>query len=153
MNRVLAVHQEDLDCVVEPGVTRKALNEHLRHDGLFFPLDPGADASLGGMAATRCSGTNAVRYGTMKDVVLALKVVLASGEIMSTARRARKSSAGYDLTRLIVGCEGTLGVITELTLKLYGIPEAIASGVCPFPSVDAACRAAILTIQSGIPVA
>src|SRR5436190_12435384 len=153
MKRVIAVHQEDLDCVVEPGVTRKALNDHLRHDGLFFPLDPGADASLGGMAATRCSGTNAVRYGTMKDVVLALEVVLANGEVMRTARRARKSSAGYDLTRLIVGSEGTLGVITELTLKLQGIPEAIASGVCPFPSVEAACRAAILTIQSGIPVA
>jgi D-lactate dehydrogenase (cytochrome) len=153
MNRVLAVHAEDLDCVIEPGITRKALNEQLRDKGVFFPIDPGADASLGGMAATRASGTNAVRYGTMKDNVLALKVVLANGEVMSTAHRAKKSSAGYDLTRLMIGAEGTLGVITELTLRLTGIPEAIASGVCPFPSVEAACNAAILAIQSGIPVA
>jgi D-lactate dehydrogenase (cytochrome) len=153
MNKVLAVHAEDLDCMIEPGITRKALNEHLRDQGVFFPIDPGADASLGGMAATRCSGTNAVRYGTMKDNVLALKVVLPSGELMTTARRAKKSSAGYDLTRLIIGSEGTLGVITELTLKLAGIPEAIAGGVCPFPSVEACCNATIMTIQSGIPVA
>ncbi len=153
MNRILAVHAEDLDCVIEPGVTRKMLNEHLRDQGLFFPIDPGADASLGGMAATRASGTNAVRYGTMKDNVLSMKVVLANGEIMTTSRRARKSSSGYDLTRLIVGSEGTLGVIVELTLKLQGIPEAIAAGICPFPSVEAACNATILTIQSGVPVA
>ena len=153
MNRVLAVHAEDLDCVIEPGVTRKQLNEYLHDQGVFFPIDPGADASLGGMAATRASGTNAVRYGTMKDNVLALKVVLANGEVMSTARRAKKSSAGYDLTRLMVGSEGTLGIITELTLRLAGIPEAILSGTCPFPSVEAACNATIQTIQSGIPVA
>jgi len=153
MNKVLAVHAEDLDCVIEPGITRKALNEHLRDQGLFFPIDPGADASLGGMAATRASGTNAVRYGTMKDNVLALKAVMANGEVMTTARRAKKTSAGYDLTRLLVGSEGTLGIITELTLKLSGIPEAISGGVCPFPSVEACCNATIQTIQTGIPVA
>jgi D-lactate dehydrogenase (cytochrome) len=153
MNRVLAVHAEDLDCVVEPGITRKQLNEYLRDQGLFFPIDPGADASLGGMAATRASGTNAVRYGTMKDNVLALTVVLADGEVMTTATRARKTAAGYDLTRLMIGSEGTLGIITSLTLRLHGIPEAIAGGVCPFPSVEAACNATIVTIQSGIPVA
>ena len=153
MNRLIAVHAEDLDCVIEPGITRKQLNEHLRDQGVFFPIDPGADASLGGMAATRCSGTNAVRYGTMRDNVLALKVVLANGEVISTARRAKKSSAGYDLTRLMIGSEGTLGIITELTLRLSGIPEAISSGICPFPSVEAACNATILAIQSGIPVA
>ena len=153
MNRVLAVHAEDLDCVIEPGITRKQLNEHLRDQGLFFPLDPGADASLGGMAATRASGTNAVRYGTMKDNVISLKAVLPNGEIVKTAQRAKKSAAGYDLTRLFIGSEGTFGVLPELTLKLHGIPEAISSAVCPFPSVDAACQAAIATIQSGIPVA
>src|SRR5689334_17749711 len=153
MNKVLAVHAEDLDCVIEPGITRKALNEQLRDSGLFFPIDPGADASLGGMAATRCSGTNAVRYGTMKDNVIALKVVLANGEVIDTARRAKKTAAGYDLTRLMVGSEGTLGVITQLTLKLSGIPEAISGGICPFPSVEACCNTAIHTIQSGIPVA
>jgi len=153
MNKVLTVHAEDLDCVIEPGITRKALNEHLRDSGLFFPIDPGADASLGGMAATRCSGTNAVRYGTMKDNVIALRVVMANGEVMNTARRAKKTAAGYDLTRLIVGSEGTLGVITQLTLKLSGIPEAISGGVCPFPTVEACCNTTIQTIQSGIPIA
>jgi D-lactate dehydrogenase (cytochrome) len=153
MNKVLAVHAEDLDCIVEPGITRKALNEQLRDSGLFFPIDPGADASLGGMAATRCSGTNAVRYGTMKDNVIALKVVLANGEVIDTARRAKKTAAGYDLTRLMVGSEGTLGIITQLTLRLSGIPEAISGGTCPFPSVEACCNTAIHTIQSGIPVA
>ncbi|MFT0861892.1 FAD-binding oxidoreductase [Ancylobacter sp. G4_0304] len=153
MNRVLAVNTEDLDCVIEPGVTRKQLNEHLRDAGLFFPIDPGADASLGGMASTRASGTNAVRYGTMKDNVIAMTVVLANGEVISTGSRARKSSSGYDLTRLFVGAEGTLGIITELTLKLSGIPEAISAGVCAFPTIRSACDAVILTIQSGLPVA
>jgi D-lactate dehydrogenase (cytochrome) len=153
MNRVVAVNTEDLDCTVEAGVTRKALNDHLKSTGLFFPIDPGADASLGGMAATRASGTNAVRYGTMKDNVLALTVVLPSGEIIHTGTRARKSAAGYDLTRLMVGSEGTLGVITEVTLRLFGLPDGIAGGVCPFPDVDSACNAVIATIQLGIPVA
>jgi D-lactate dehydrogenase (cytochrome) len=153
MKQIVAVHPEDLDCVVEPGVTRKQLNEYLRDQGLFFPIDPGADASLGGMAATRASGTNAVRYGTMKDNVLAVTAVLANGEIMRTARRAKKTSTGYDLTRLLIGSEGTLGIITDITLKLHGIPEAISAGVCPFPTVEAACNATILAIQTGIPVA
>lgn len=153
MNRILAVHAEDLDCVVEAGLTRKALNLHLRDQGLFFPIDPGADASFGGMASTRASGTNAVRYGTMRDAVLGLTAVLPDGEIVRTGSRARKSAAGYDLTRLLVGAEGTLGLITELTLRLSGIPEATAAGHCSFPSVKAACDATILTIQSGLPVA
>jgi D-lactate dehydrogenase (cytochrome) len=153
MKRVVAVHAEDLDCTVEAGVTRKELNEHLRDQGLFFPIDPGADASIGGMAATRASGTNAVRYGTMKDNVIALTAVMGDGSIVKTASRARKSSAGYDLTRLLVGSEGTLGIITEVTLKLHGIPEAVSAGVCPFPSVQAACDATIMTIQSGLPIA
>ncbi len=153
MNRILAVNPEDLDCTVEPGVTREDLNTHLRDTGLFFPIDPGANASLGGMAATRASGTNAVRYGTMRENVLSLSAVMADGRLITTARRAKKSSAGYDLTRLLVGSEGTLGIITSLTLKLYGIPQAISGGVCPFPSVEAACNAVIATIQMGIPVA
>ncbi|MDQ0326682.1 D-lactate dehydrogenase (cytochrome) [Rhodopseudomonas julia] len=153
MKRILAVHGEDLDCVVEPGVTRKQLNEHLRDTGLFFPIDPGADASLGGMASTRASGTNAVRYGTMKDNVLNLTAVMPDGSIVRTAQRAKKTSAGYDLTRLLVGAEGTLGVITELTLRLQGIPEAISAGVCSFPDVESACNTVIATIQSGIPMA
>jgi len=153
MKEILAVNSEDLDCVVQAGVTRNELNAHLRDTGLFFPIDPGADASLGGMAATRASGTNAVRYGTMRENVIAVTAVMPNGEIVRTARRARKSSAGYDLTRLLVGSEGTLGVMTELVLRLSPIPEAIAAAACPFPSVGSACDAVIATIQSAIPVA
>lgn len=153
MKRIIVVNRDDLDCRVEAGVTREDLNDWLRDTGLFFPIDPGAHASLGGMAATRASGTNAVRYGTMKDVVLSITAVLGNGQVAVTGGRARKSSAGYDLTRLLVGSEGTLGVITEIGLKLAGIPEAIISGICSFPTIAAACDAVITTIQMGIPVA
>lgn len=153
MNAILQVNSDDLTVTVQPGVTREQLNHYLRDTGLFFPIDPGANASIGGMVATRASGTNAVRYGTMKDVVLALEVVTASGEIIRTGSRAKKSAAGYDLTRLIIGSEGTLGIVTEITLKLFGISECIGSGICHFPSIEAACQATMLTIQMCLPIA
>jgi D-lactate dehydrogenase (cytochrome) len=153
MDRITRVSPDDLDCTVQAGVTREQLNAHLRDTGLFFPIDPGANATIGGMASTRASGTNAVRYGTMRENVLALTVVTPEGKIIETSRRARKSAAGYDLTRLYVGSEGTLGVITDITLKLYGVPEAIASAVCPFETIEGAVATVVQLIQIGVPIA
>lgn len=153
MDAILRVDSEDLTVTVQPGVTREQLNHYLRDTGLFFPIDPGANASIGGMVATRASGTNAVRYGTMKDVVLALEVVTATGAIIRTGTRAKKSAAGYDLTRLMIGSEGTLGIVTEVTLKLFGLSECIGSGICHFQTVEDACQAVMLTIQMCLPIA
>ena len=153
MNAIIAVNAEDLDCTVQAGVRREQLNEHLRDQGLFFPIDPGANATIGGMASTRASGTNAVRYGTMREAILALEVVTPDGKIIRTARRARKSAAGYDLTRLMIGAEGTLGIITEITLRLHGIPEAISSAVCPFETLKGAVDTVVQAIQLAVPIA